>query len=64
MTADSQASQEQLDRAALLERVEGDQELLAEMIHLFLDDAPHCSRQCAKPSNKATCPCWNDPPIP
>ena len=28
----------QIDRASLLERVEGDQELLAEMIHLFLDD--------------------------
>ena len=32
---------EQLDRALLLERVEGDQELLAEMIQLFLADAPH-----------------------
>ena len=32
---------EQLDRASLLERVEGDQELLAEMIQLFLADAPH-----------------------
>jgi len=31
---------EQLDRASLLERVEGDQELLAEMIRLFLADAP------------------------
>jgi len=31
---------EQLDRASLLERVEGDQELLAEMIQLFLADAP------------------------
>ena len=29
-----------LDRASLLERVEGDQELLAEMINLFLEDAP------------------------
>ena len=32
---------EQLDRASLLERVEGDHELLAEMIHLFLGEAPH-----------------------
>ena len=32
---------ERLDRALLLERVEGDQELLAEMIQLFLADAPH-----------------------
>ena len=31
---------EQLDRASLLERVEGDHELLAEMIHLFLGEAP------------------------
>ncbi len=31
---------EYLDRASLLERVEGDQELLAEMIHLFVEDAP------------------------
>ena len=31
---------EQIDRASLLERVEGDRELLAEMIHLFEQDAP------------------------
>jgi CheY-like chemotaxis protein len=31
---------EQLERASLLERVEGDHELLAEMIHLFLGEAP------------------------
>ncbi len=31
---------EQLDRISLLERVEGDHELLAEMIHLFQEDAP------------------------
>jgi two-component system sensor histidine kinase/response regulator len=31
---------EQLDRASLLERVEGDQQLLAEMIQLFLAEAP------------------------
>ena len=28
------------DRAALLDRVEGDEELLAEMIHLYVEDAP------------------------
>ena len=28
------------DRAALLERVEGDEELLAEMIQLYVEDAP------------------------
>ncbi len=32
---------EVIDRASLLERVEGDQELLAEMINLFVDDAPN-----------------------
>ena len=31
---------ESIDRAALLERVEGDQELLGEMIQLFLGDVP------------------------
>jgi CheY-like chemotaxis protein len=31
----------QVDRASLLERVEGDQELLSEMIHMFLDDVPN-----------------------
>jgi CheY-like chemotaxis protein/HPt (histidine-containing phosphotransfer) domain-containing protein len=31
---------ELVDRAALLERVEGDQELLAEMINLFVEEAP------------------------
>ena len=36
----SQESREQVDRASLLERVEGDQELLAEMVHLFEEDAP------------------------
>jgi len=35
-----QESHEQVDRASLLERVEGDQELLAEMVHLFEEDAP------------------------
>jgi two-component system sensor histidine kinase/response regulator len=31
---------EQIDRVSLLERVEGDQELLTEMVHLFQQDAP------------------------
>ncbi len=31
---------ELVDRASLLERVEGDRELLAEMVHLFEEDAP------------------------
>ena len=31
---------EQVDQTALLERVEGDHELLFEMIHLFLEDVP------------------------
>jgi CheY-like chemotaxis protein len=34
-------SGDQLDRASLLERVEGDQELLVEMVHLFRQDAPN-----------------------
>jgi two-component system sensor histidine kinase/response regulator len=33
-------SNEFFDRAALLERVEGDEELLAEMIQLYVEDAP------------------------
>jgi CheY-like chemotaxis protein len=40
MTKNSQEPDEQIDRVALLERVEGDQELLAEMIRLFQEDAP------------------------
>jgi PAS domain S-box-containing protein len=32
---------ESIDRAELLDRVEGDQELLAEMVQLFVADAPH-----------------------
>ena len=40
MTEEAKKPTEQLTRAALLERVEGDQELLAEIIHLFVDDAP------------------------
>src|ERR1035438_5125423 len=41
MTTNSSEAAEQLDRASLLDRVEGDQELLAEMIVLFVDDVPH-----------------------
>ena len=41
MTENSQESREQIDRVSLLERVEGDQELLSEMIHIFQDDAPN-----------------------
>jgi HPt (histidine-containing phosphotransfer) domain-containing protein len=40
MTKNSSKRYEQVDRASLLERVEGDQELLAEMIHLFREDIP------------------------
>jgi two-component system, sensor histidine kinase and response regulator len=40
MTDNPGALPEQLTRAALLERVEGDQELLTEIINLFVDDAP------------------------
>ncbi len=40
MAMKSSQQTEKLDRASLLERVEGDQELLTEMIHLFLEDAP------------------------
>jgi PAS domain S-box-containing protein len=41
MTENSQVPDEQIDRVSLLERVEGDQELLTEMIHLFQDDVPN-----------------------
>jgi len=41
MNENSQAPMEQIDRVSLLERVEGDQELLIEMIHLFQEDAPN-----------------------
>ena len=41
MTENSQESREQIDRVSLLERVEGDQELLSEMIHIFQEDAPN-----------------------
>jgi PAS domain S-box-containing protein len=37
----SHGTEVQIDRASLLDRVEGDQELLTEMIHLFQDDAPN-----------------------
>ena len=40
MTENSQGPSEQIDRVSLLERVEGDRELLTEMIHLFQEDAP------------------------
>ena len=41
MTDNHQEPGDQIDRASLLERVEGDQELLTEMIHLFQEDAPN-----------------------
>ncbi len=41
MAENSREPNEQIDRVSLLERVEGDQELLAEMIHLFQEDVPH-----------------------
>ncbi len=40
MTAQVETTGEQFDPISLLERVEGDQELLAEMVHLFQEDAP------------------------
>jgi len=40
MTEISQEPSELIDRVSLLERVEGDRELLTEMIHLFQEDAP------------------------
>ena len=41
MAEKSQEPRELIDRVSLLERVEGDQELLTEMIHLFQEDAPN-----------------------
>jgi two-component system sensor histidine kinase/response regulator len=41
MTDNNQEPAELFDRVSLLERVEGDQELLTEMIHLFQEDAPN-----------------------
>ena len=40
MASGSPKPGEQLDRVSPLERVEGDSNLLGEMIHLFIDDAP------------------------
>ena len=40
MTENHPEPGELIDRASLLERVEGDQELLTEMIHLFQEDGP------------------------
>ena len=40
LAPDATERAEHFDRASLLERVEGDQELLAEMVQLFVDDAP------------------------
>ena len=40
MAENPQESREQIDRVSLLERVEGDQELLTEIIHLFQQNAP------------------------
>ena len=40
MASNAIESAEQLTRASLLERVEGDQELLVEIINLFAEDAP------------------------
>ena len=40
MEENSVQQEESIDRASLLERVEGDQELLGEMIQLFVADAP------------------------
>jgi PAS domain S-box-containing protein len=41
MAEKCQEPSELIDRVSLLERVEGDQELLTEMIHLFQEDAPN-----------------------
>jgi two-component system, sensor histidine kinase and response regulator len=41
MTEESEGPIEQIDRASLMERVEGDRELLAEMVHLFQQEAPN-----------------------
>ena len=40
MTENAKESGELIDRASLLERVEGDQELLTEMIQIFKEEAP------------------------
>jgi two-component system, sensor histidine kinase and response regulator len=36
---------DRLDRTAILERVEGDEQLLEEIIHLFIEDCPRLVRQ-------------------
>jgi CheY-like chemotaxis protein len=41
MAENSQEPGELIDRVSLLERMEGDQELLTEIIHLFQEDAPN-----------------------
>jgi len=41
MAENHQEPSEQIDRVSLLERVEGDQDLLAEMVHLLQQEAPH-----------------------
>ena len=64
MTEITQGTGELIDRVSLLERVEGDQELLTEMIHLFQEDAPVCSPPCVTPCNAATWPCWSGPRTP
>jgi len=40
MAADSPTRRRTLDRNALLERLEGDQDLLLEIVELFLEDCP------------------------
>jgi two-component system, sensor histidine kinase and response regulator len=40
MSENSQKTQELVDRASLLERVEGDQELLTELIQIFMEESP------------------------
>ena len=40
MTENSQETQELIDRVSLLQRVEGDQELLTEMVQIFMEEAP------------------------
>ena len=40
MTENMQGPDVQIDRVSLLERVEGDRDLLTEMVHLFQEDVP------------------------
>jgi two-component system sensor histidine kinase/response regulator len=44
MSTHPQEEGERLDRTAMLERVEGDHELLVEILNLFLEDAPRLLR--------------------